>query len=375
MNDSDDAIVVWSQHDGVRYKIWASHYIIGTGWSVARVIDSNDYVNEFEGLFGGAVGAFSPKVAIDSKGNATVVWHQRGSNAENDIWSNRYDAINGWSKAEIIGAKNKGQIEDAQIVVSNDGNALAVWKNFSSSKHKIQSNRYISGIGWGEPEFIDTNIFIGVPGETTRLLASGAAPPQIALDGDGNAIAIWDQYNGKFISSIWVNRYNLNSGWGVAEPFGNGEISREPQLNMNSDGNAIVVFKQSDGSRSNTWAREYTRDLGWGESELIGIESFGSASSQEVAIDLNGNAISVWRKRDGNVNHIFANIYSVASGWGIVKRIEEKNDETYSPQVTMGANGNAIVMWSSRVDKRYHLWAVRYSEDTGWDDLMQINTN
>ncbi len=369
MNDSGSAMAVWSQYDGTRYNIWMSHYIADTGWSAAKAIESNNYENELGWLFSsGSVGAFSPKVAMDNKGNAVVVWHQFGGNTENDIWSNRYDIIKGWSGAEIIGTENSGRIQEAQIVVNNDGSAMAVWKNFANNKHKIQANRYVDNIGWGEPEFIDTNIFIGTPGQTTFLWAATASPPQIATDGSGNVTAIWTQYNGE-VDSMWFNRYSADSGWAEAKPFVNKTSALAPQLSMNINGDVAVVFKQHDGNQFNIWAKQYRRDSGWGEPRLIESESTGSSTSQKVAIELNGNAIAIWRKN----NNIFANIYSTENDWGLAKLIETKGNKTYSPQVVTGMSNSTMILWTSRVGIYYQLWAMRYSENAGWSEAKHIN--
>ena len=57
--------------------------------------------------------------------------------------------------------------------------------------------------GWGTAQLIETDAEI-------------AAAPQVAVDGSGNAVAVWEQYDGTRYN-IWSNRYVVGAGWGDAE--------------------------------------------------------------------------------------------------------------------------------------------------------------
>ena len=48
------------------------------------------------------------------------------------------------------------------------------------------------------------------------ISAAGAGNPQVVMDADGNAMAIWLQQNsGSASESLWFNRYLAGSGWGI----------------------------------------------------------------------------------------------------------------------------------------------------------------
>ncbi|TPW09101.1 MAG: hypothetical protein FD130_2655, partial [Halothiobacillaceae bacterium] len=53
----------------------------------------------------------------------------------------------------------------------------------------------------------------------------------------------------------------------------------------------------------------YTAGAGWGVAGLIETDNAGSASSPQVAIDANGNALAVWHQSDGTRYNIWANRY------------------------------------------------------------------
>jgi hypothetical protein len=59
----------------------------------------------------------------------------------------------------------------------------------------IRANRYTAGVGWGTDELIETD-----DGEVTD-----GGHQDVAIDGDGNAIAVWHQFDGSS-NSIYANR-------------------------------------------------------------------------------------------------------------------------------------------------------------------------
>jgi hypothetical protein len=86
--------------------------------------------------------------------------------------------------------------------MDNNGNAVAVWIQNDGTFDRMWANRYVTGQGWGTPQVIES-----IPGS--------AGFPRVAVNGDGNAMALW-----RFLGTnheIWANRYDVVSGsWGTA---------------------------------------------------------------------------------------------------------------------------------------------------------------
>ena len=78
------------------------------------------------------------------------------------------------------------------------------------------------------------------------------------MDGNGNALAVWYQSDGTH-DSIWANRYVVGTGWGNATLIetDNAGDGAPPQIAMDGDGNALAVWLQSDGTRYNVWANRF----------------------------------------------------------------------------------------------------------------------
>ena len=288
VNAEGNAMAVWEQwnDEGHIYSIWANRYVPGNGWETAELIETNDAGN-----------ARIPHVAVDPRGNAIAVWTQYTFNGS-DIWSNRYVPGTGWGTAEEIETE-KGYAVGAEVAFDSDGNAIAVWKHWDGIRYSIWSNHYIPGSGWGTAELIETN-----DGNANR--------PKVAVNARGNAIGIWSQWDGNY-SSVYSNRYVPEVGWGTAELIetNDGNASSHTEIAIDADGNAIAVWTQRDDhNRWKIWANRYVAGIGWGTAELIGTNGDDvDVYDPQVTINANGYAMAVWELYDGNSDHIYANRY------------------------------------------------------------------
>ncbi len=283
MDGSGNAVAVWYQHDGTRNNIWSNRYTVGVGWGTAELIETDN-----TGY------ALSPQVEMDPSGNAVAVW-QHYDGTRYNLYSNRYTKGTGWGSAEII-EDEQGTVSGSQVALDGSGNAVAVWSQSDGLRNNIWSNRYAADSGWGEAELIETD-------------NSGSAyNPQIVMDGSGNAMVVWRQPSGGR-NSIWSNRYTVGAGWGTAELIetDNSGHAQYPQIAMDGSGNAVAVWSQSDGTRYNILSNRYTEGAGWDEVELIETVNSGDAFRPQIAIEGSGNAMAVWHQHDGTFLNIRAN--------------------------------------------------------------------
>ena len=323
IDSSGNALAVWQQDDGSRDNIRSNRYTPGVGWGTATLIETDNSGD-----------AHIPQIAMDGSGNALAVWHQYDGTRHN-IWSNRYAAGTGWGTAELIENDNSGHALNPRVEMDPSGNAVAVWQHYDGTRYNLYTNRYTAGSGWGTAEII----------EDEQGTVSGA---QVALDGSGNAVAVWSQSDG-LRNNIWSNRYAADSGWGEAELIetDNSGSAYNPQIVMDGSGNAMVVWRQPSGYRNSIWSNRYTMGVGWDEAELIETDDSGHALSPQIAIDGSGNALAVWSQSDGTRYNILSNRYTMDAGWGEVELIETANSgDAYRPQVALDGSRNAVAVWS-----------------------------
>lgn len=357
VNASGAAVAVWEQNSGSRKDIWANRYLPASGWAGAELIETNN-----------AGSAVNPEVAIDASGNALVVWAQWDGSLFN-IWASRYQPGSGWGDAAVV-ETGAGDAQTPQIAMNASGAAMVVWQQADGGRTSIWARRYAGGSWSGDALLIETDN------------AGDGVKPQVAIDASGNAIAVWQHSDTVTvpgpsdppppppINNIWTNRYVAGS-WGSATALESGDKeAAEPQVAFDTNGNAMAVWQQSDGTRHNIWARRYVAGSGWGVAGLIEADDAGDAQLPQLAFDASGNAMAVWQQFDGSANNIWVNRYQANAVWGSAEPIDNGSDDATVPQIALEAGGNGLAVWQ----QGSNLWSNRYLAGIGWGGAVSIES-
>jgi len=297
----------------------------------------------------------TPEIVFDSTGNALAVWSQNNNHGR-DIWSNYYTVNIGWGIAQRIGRENSYYWSSSpEVILDKNGNALAIWDKSFRSNSKIISNSYIVGTGWGIPKNISD----------TQI---DAHSPSIAYDHEGNAIAVWVSNE-----KIWARHYIASTGWGVLEEVGAATAYTKPQVRFDNNNKSFLViwsgYKENDTKKKGAAIilKRYSYEIGWGDKQVIASISLGTAP--QVALNENGNILVAWEQ---NSREFWSNYYTAGSGWGKAKKIikfDVVDSTSSSPNIAIDKNGNAFLVW-----RRNHedIWVIRYSMNAGWDIPKKI---
>ncbi len=185
LDTSGNAIVVWSQANST---IWVNRYDATTSsWAGAELIETNNAAESLD-------------VGIDATGSALVVWIQ-----SNNVWAIRYDASSSsWGNAVSI--ETGGREWSIGLAIGAAGSAFAVWawsEVGGGGQHDVYAARLDpTASSWSGAELINPNI-------------NGNSWPQVAVDPSGHAIAVWSLYPGR---NVVANHYDSESlSWGAAE--------------------------------------------------------------------------------------------------------------------------------------------------------------
>lgn len=375
-----NAVAVWTQPSG----FWSSRYTPSDGWSPA------------ERISGGGDALPSAAVAMDAAGNALAVWEQFFIN--DNVYTNRYTPSGGWRTSHRIDDDN-GDADGPQVAMGAAGDAVAVWAQDDGTRDDVWSNRYAPASGWDAPERIETNNTVEASGPRVAVDANGdavavwaqldgarwdiwsnrtsggrwaaarrvesnnagdALGPQVGVDADGNAVAVWQQFDGVTFD-IWSSRYTRGS-WGAPERIEDedeGDAS-DPRVAVALDGGAVAVWGQFDGMNDDIWSNRYTPSDGWGTAERIETNDAGSAGEARVAIDPSGVAVSVWTQFDGTGESVWANRSTPNGGWGTAERIRTDDGGTVShPRVAMDPSGDAVAVWTAFGEASRGIWSNR----------------
>ena len=315
VDGSGNAVVVWAQAN----SIWSARFTAGVGWDVATIISS------------GGTSVAAPQVAVNTNGDAVAVWQQL--DGTQNVWANRYLAGWGWDTAATI-SDGAGDATVPQVAADDSGNDVAVWAQFDGTRDNIMANRYIAGSGWGTAALIETD-------------NNGAATPQVSIGADGDGMAVWQQSDG-IRTNIWANHYSAATGWDGATLIEHDDAgpATDPQIASDATGNATAIWAQSDSMLYKIMANHYISGSGWSTATLIETDNSGDAALPQIAVGADGNAVAVWQQFDGTRTNIWSNRYTAGVNWDTATLIETDNSGAASlAQISVGGNDQATAVW------------------------------
>ena len=280
------------------------------------------------------------RIAFDRDGNALAVWSQ-GPFDRSEIWWNAFTAGVGWGTAAPLEQSEADEHADgARIGFGADGDALAVWTlQDSSGDNSVRSSRYVPGSGWETPEFIETD-----PGEVF-------GKPDFAVNSQGDAVAVWVQFDGTFMN-LWANRYTAGSGWGTAEIIDESDdVVENPRVAINGAGDIVAVWPMRDlGNFAwDVWSRRYAPGIGWAPSDLVSVNNTFEAVQPRPVLDEDGNALVVWVQGLGLEAALHASRHTGSGSWTSAEELDVAGSVD-DPQIAIDPAGNAIAVWRRQQD-------------------------
>ena len=311
----------------------------------------------------------TPAIAMNDSGNAALVWRRASSNAS-EVWSSQYSAgTKSWSTPAAIalntGTSNIGTAAVPQIAINGNGNAVAVWQQYQNAVWGVWANQFSPGTGWAAAVRIDS-----VPGPSNN--------PRVTFDSDGNALAVWEQSDGTSYH-IWSNILLAGTtAWrGATRVDTNVGVSGSPQMCAAGHGNVLTVWAQADTSVAPVYqvrSSSYVPNSGtWTPPVLVGSLPAADAFNARVVCNATGVAFALW-EQTGN-NSVWANRYSFATGWTTAAEIPTSGVAPTAGQIAVDANGNAMAVWyefdASGMDS--HTWYAYYAMSGGWGVAAQLS--
>jgi hypothetical protein len=293
-DSAGNAIVLWRQFVSGQPVVHLNYarYAPNTGWQAPAQASS-------------ASGDLSvERLAVDAQGNAVAVWVLTGSGGSNDKRVFASNLIAGTWSTPLQLSTGSFAARDPQVAITPAGDAIVTWTQLDTggAANSILSARFVAG-AWLASDLIEQG-------------SANASKPQVAIDSNGNAVVVWNQFDlNTSQTTIWANRYTTTSGWGTAAQLEttNTASNPNPQVASDASGNVIAVWQQSDGTRTNIWASRYSLGSGWGVATLLETDDAGAATVPQITSDTSGNAIAIWQQSDGTRTNIWTNRFVPAA--------------------------------------------------------------
>ncbi len=354
MDGSGDAIAVW--YDSSIYAIHASVYRPGAGWGASVGIDQPYWLSLY------------PQIAMNAGGTAFATW-MAWDGARYNLFANRYVPGSGWGTAVSIEA-TVNTTYDPRIGVDDAGNAIVTWYQLDGPSYHVMAARFSVGSGWLAPVLIESS-------------PAWAINPDIAMDGDGNAVVAWVEWDG--IYNIWANRYDRSTGWGTAatiESNANWAWTARPGVAANR-GNAVVVYTLSEvgPSANSVYASRYVSGSGW--KVEVAVDGTGyPAAWGSVALDPAGNALVSYQVTITNSNPPNQLVPqavrwdNTGGMWSGYSQLDSVRVGSGAPSVGIDGKGDGLAVWnydekSEPRAPRNGILTNRFTVATGWQYYWQ----
>lgn len=359
VNARGDAVAVWAQYTLASGELWANRREGGV-WKTPVRLD-----------MGTTQGPRDFAVAINTSGDATVIWYEKRSTGQTDVKARRYQVfVSSWDAAVVtlqadVGGVS-GDVYGLSVAMDDTSAAVAAYTRDAGASILVDIRRYRPATGWdgfvlaggftclfrfcSAPKVLMNNIghtllvwavnampgvvgsrravyaqrYSGGAWDTEMGLSSGmfnltgeALMPDASMDSAGNAQAVWTEVvAGEVRSAVYTSRLTVPATgtplWGASELLsGKGLTVVNPKVVLDSSGNAQAVWAQEDAaSASSIWSSRFSTSTAWGSPSRIHTQPAGNAAYHQVAVDpTTGTVLALWliRASGGGPDGIWAN--------------------------------------------------------------------
>jgi hypothetical protein len=295
--------------------------------------------------------SFTSSSAINSSGTAVVVWNQ---NDTGGIVRRVYAGIysNGTWTAPTVDTDSLsigGQGANNPVVGINDnGYILVAWVQSDGVQTQIFKSEYYDG-SWHNPSGLADNISFG---------STVSNPPALAVNSSGDAIIVWTQSDGGTTRTYKAQR--INGTWSVPTAFADHlsanltNATQSAVVAMNDSGDATVAWTGVEGANNQIYVAQYRSGV-WtipsGDADNLSPNG-QNAILPAVAMNNSGEALVAWFQSNGSNTMIFKSEYYGGS-WHNPASLADSVSVTgrsvagaIPPVVKMSQTGESFLAWA-----------------------------
>tara|TARA_R110001592_G_scaffold6853_4_gene37838 strand:- start:10053 stop:12011 length:1959 start_codon:yes stop_codon:yes gene_type:complete len=392
-NSKGDTFILWRQESspGIT-QLWATRYQTNDKkWSSIKQSDQlcegNVCSNATQLNTENLTSVLEYSASINEKGQLAVAWSQaKPSEDVASIWAKLYDGEK-WLELTNISDTGTSQIVHAdspKIEIDSKGNAVSIWREhegqysrIKTNIFKLDSNSIMEDGQWTEaPSFID------------NLIQVNSRPPELSLSKKGLAIAVWAQQEPEDNFHIQSNHLRLNQSnslvWVgsqridlIDSSLAEYEIgdSTLPKIAIDQNSDAIALWLKHDGDRNNLWYSRFTGS--WGAAEYLERDRLGDADYPTITYSQSNIALASWTQeiKSTNLKNLMTSFFNVNSeGWE-EQEIIASSATLVKPFSSFDREGNAMLMWQSGLTKGDVKVSYYSKLSKSWESALTLGSN
>ena len=270
-----------------------------------------------------------------------------------------------------------GDAQYPRVAIAPNGIAHAIWLQHDGTTPSIRASRFVPGSGWSAPKYL-------------QFVLTDTGPPQIAVDPDGSAWAVWAQldiasnstsiYAAPSFNDVWSEPRLLEDGPGNASLP---KVGIDPFMNPFDTGYALAVWTQDDGRHSSVYSSHFQSLYGTWDPPVLVEHTDSEAFDVEIADGQSVIPVAVWRQQDAaGTMSVWAATANVFGTWSTPRQISDWFSlDISSAKVAGDPAGNATAVWADESlvtpgGVTGNIWASRYtasSNSWGAAELLVSN--
>jgi hypothetical protein len=211
MNARGDVVVAWREFPAHGCRVRVAFYRAGRGWSAPRTVSDTHASGEGQ------------RVAIDERGDATVIWSaQRGRHAFVELATR--DSAGRWTTGHVL-ARTRATVLKPEVGMDPSGDAVAAW--WQDGDERVAARP--AGGRWLAPRRLADN--------------SRNGPASLAIDRRGDALLAWAGTS----AIIAAAKTPAQKTWRESVVASGRDIGADPAVTIDAGGDAVVAWQGNSG--------------------------------------------------------------------------------------------------------------------------------
>lgn len=255
----------------------------------------------------------------------------------------------GSGPSAVAGGAAVFQAQSPQIAMDAEGNTIAVWVRYNQTHWQLESRYRPAGGSW----------------RPMRVIAEAYSEPQVAIDGKGVATVVWDA------DTIHVVRSTEGGPWSKPTQL-SATGAGDPRVAVNPKGSVVVAWSRHDGTHSRIQASVRRLNGTWyGPITLSPAEQ--DAYLPAVAIDPAARSTVVWRQ-EAATREIQASSRPSGGLWTLpAETISKSGVPSDEPDVAADPDGNVVAAWQADTGTNTRIQTTRQKAGGEWGSPKNLS--
>lgn len=311
----------------------------------------------------------APDVAIALDDTAHAVWRDARADSTQDVFYSRLAHSSGtWSANQRVNDTATGVQGDAHIAVDGNGNAYAIWLDTRNGRNDMYSAKRPAATG-----VWSANVRVST---VTSFLEQRA--PAIAVSSSGEAVAVWYRRTGTNKYHIYSARLAAGaSAWSAEIKITSDQAApkESPEVTVGPDGKAYAVWMQSTNVNADIWfASLPAGGAAWSANIRISDDVNTNLQLDPlVGVDAAGNVLAAWADWGPTPDELRVRKRAANGTWSPSVLLAANG--TNSPSLSVASDGSAFATWTDGVNSfNPVLWGSDRNPTTGaWSAPEALN--